>query len=164
MDYGWMTGRPESSERIQRAESEVASYASTPGVRSRMQLQRTRDTAPELAVRRTLHSMGLRYRVDRAPLRCLRRRADIVFGPAKVAVFVDGCFWHGCPQHGNTARANADYWGPKIQRNRDRDADTDLRLREAGWRVVRAWEHDDPVETARTIGRVVRDRLKRPGC
>lgn len=75
---------------------------------------------------------GLRYRVDRAPLPGLRRRADIVFGPAKVAVFVDGCFWHGCPEHGTTARANADHWSAKIERNRERDADTDARLADAG--------------------------------
>ncbi|WP_346007511.1 hypothetical protein [Janibacter terrae] len=95
-----MTGRPRSSKRIRRAETEFTSFASTPGVRSRMQVQRTRDTAPEMALRSSLHSMGLRYRVDRAPLPGLRRRADIVFGPARVAVFVDGCFWHGCPEHG----------------------------------------------------------------
>lgn len=146
-----MTGRPRSSKRTRRAESEATSYASSPGVRSRMQLQSTRDTAPEMALRRILHSMGLRYRVDRAPLPGLRRRADLVFGPAKVAVFVDGCFWHGCPEHETTARANADYWGPKIQRNRDRDADTDAQLREAGWHVVRVWEHEDPAVSARRI-------------
>lgn len=113
-----------------------------------MQLQSTRDTAPEMALRRILHAMGLRCRVDRAPLPGFRRRADLVFGPAKVAVVVDGCFWHGSPEHGTTARANADYWGPKIQRNRDRDADTDARLAEAGWTVVRVWEHTPAAEAA----------------
>lgn len=103
MDDWSVDGRPRSSERTKRSESAESSYASTPGVRSRMQLQRTRDTSPEMAVRRILHSMGLRYRVDRAPLPGLRRRADIVFGPVKIAVFVDGCFWHGCPEHGSEA-------------------------------------------------------------
>lgn len=111
----------------------MASFASSPGVRSRMQKQRTRDTVPELAVRRFLHARGLRYRVDRAPLAGLRRRADIMFGPARVAVFIDGCFWHGCPKHGNSRPSvNGWYWATKIQGNRDRDADTDARLA-AGW-------------------------------
>src|SRR4051794_15261829 len=106
-----MTGRPSSSQRAKRSASAESSYASTPGVRSRMQLQRTRDTAPELAVRRNLHAMGLRYRVDCQPLQTLRRRADIVFGPARVAVFIDGCFWHGCPEHSRPkTKANSVYW------------------------------------------------------
>ncbi|WP_277209179.1 very short patch repair endonuclease [Isoptericola croceus] len=134
----------------------MTSYASTPGVRSRMQLQRTRDTAPELAVRRVLHSLGLRYRVDRAPLPGLRRRADIVFGPARVAVFIDGCFWHGCPEHGRReTRANPGYWSGKIARNRERDADTDLQLAEAGWAVVRVWEHEPPAEVAELVATTV---------
>lgn len=124
-----------------------------------MQLQRTRDTAPEMALRRILHSMGLRYRVDRAPLPGLRRRADIVFGPAKVAVFVDGCFWHGCPEHGRRGtQANPAYWSAKIARNRERDADTDARLAEAGWTVVRAWEHEPPAEVAGTVATAVRGK------
>jgi DNA mismatch endonuclease (patch repair protein) len=125
-----------------------------------MQLQRTRDTVPELAVRRILHSMGLRYRVDRPPLPGLRRRADIVFGPAKVAVFIDGCFWHGCPEHGRReTQANPGYWSGKIARNRERDADTDARLADAGWAVVRVWEHEPPVESAELIARTVAQRL-----
>lgn len=117
-----------------------------------MQRQQTRDTSAELAVRRILHRMGLRYRVDVAPLKDLRRRADMVFGPAKVAVFVDGCFWHGCPLHGSrTTHANPGYWSDKVAKNRVRDADTDARLAAAGWSVVRAWEHEDPSEVARTV-------------
>lgn len=121
-----------------------------------MQIQRTRDTAPELAVRRRLHAMGLRYRVDRPPLRGLRRRADIVFGPAKVAVYIDGCFWHGCPQHGRTAtKANPEYWAGKMARNRARDTQTDALLVNAGWVVIRAWEHDDPgAVTSRIVAAV----------
>ena len=123
-----------------------------------MQDQRARDTTPELELRRRLHALGLRYRVDQAPLPGLRRRADLVFGPARVAVFVDGCFWHSCPQHGNQPRINSEYWAPKLQRNRERDADTDARLRAAGWEVVRAWEHERPGEAADRVAERVRIR------
>ena len=113
-----------------------------------MQAQPRRDTAPELALRRELHRAGFRYRVDFAPLAGLRRRADLVFTRARVAVFVDGCFWHGCDQHGRRAhQLNAWYWPEKIERNRRRDADTDERLTAAGWTVVRIWEHE-PVAAA----------------
>ena len=121
-----------------------ASYASSEKVRRQMQTQRSRDTEPELALRRALHGLGYRYRIHRRPIPALRRTADIVFGPARVAVFVDGCFWHGCPDHGSRVpHANQWYWPAKIERNRSRDADTDRRLAEAGWSVVRVWEHED---------------------
>lgn len=134
----------------------ASSTASSPGVRRRMQCQRTRDTHPELAVRRLLHAQGLRYRVDRAPLPSLRRRADIVFGPARVAVYIDGCFWHGCPVHGNQPRANSAYWAPKLAGNRQRDTNTDRHLADAGWTVIRAWEHEDPQLVAARVQRAVR--------
>src|SRR4051812_32527509 len=145
------TGRPASSARTRRDSSADSSYASTEGVRSRMQTQRTRDTAPELAVRRLLHAAGLRYRVDRPPLPGLRRRADIVFGPARVAVYVDGCFWHGCPEHGTRPAANRGWWQAKLDGNRARDADTDNRLAASGWEAVRVWEHEDPQAAAARI-------------
>jgi DNA mismatch endonuclease, patch repair protein len=107
-----------------------------------MQATRGRDTAPELALRRELHRRGLRYRVDAPILPDLRRRADLIFTRARVVVFVDGCFWHGCPQHATTAKANAAFWATKITANKVRDADTDHRLRDAGWTVVRVWEHE----------------------
>lgn len=152
-------GRPGSSSRTRREETAASSYASSAGVRSRMQLQKTRDTKPELAVRRLLHRRGLRYRVDRQPLADLRRRADIVFGPARVAVYVDGCFWHGCAEHGNPRpAANGWYWPDKIARNRARDADTDRRLAEAGWIVIRAWEHEEPEAVAARVESAVRAR------
>jgi DNA mismatch endonuclease (patch repair protein) len=130
-----------------------------------MQAQRSRHTAPELAVRRLLHAAGLRYRVDRPPLPGLRRRADLVFRPARVAVYVDGCFWHGCPGHGTRPRANRDWWEAKISRNRARDADTDARLAAAGWRVVRVWEHEPLAEAAERVAAAVtagREALRRP--
>lgn len=123
-----------------------------------MQRQQTRDTGPELAIRRLLHAAGLRYRVDTAPLTGLRRRADVVFRRTKVAVYVDGCFWHGCPEHATKVKANAEYWAAKVEKNKRRDADTDLRLREAGWLVVRIWEHVDPAEAACGIAAAVRAR------
>ncbi|NMD56337.1 very short patch repair endonuclease [Tsukamurella columbiensis] len=109
-----------------------------------MQANRSQDTKPELRVRRALHALGLRYRVGIAPEPTLRRRADIVFTRARVAVFIDGCFWHGCPEHGrSTFNHNADYWPEKIAGNIARDMDTSERLERAGWRVLRFWEHED---------------------
>jgi DNA mismatch endonuclease (patch repair protein) len=132
-------------------------FASNEQVRRKMQAQRTRDTAPELGLRRTLHAMGLRYRVDQQPLPDLRRKADIVFRAARVAVFVDGCFWHGCPQHGRREhRVNGWYWPEKIERNQARDADTDARLEAAGWTVVRVWEHEHVDVAALRVARTVR--------
>jgi DNA mismatch endonuclease (patch repair protein) len=129
--------------------------ASSPDARRRMARQKRRDTAPELALRRALHTPGLRYRVDTAPLPGQRRRADVVFSGARVAVYVDGCFWHGCPEHGTAPRANADWWAEKLRRNRERDADTDARLVTAGWLAVRVWEHEDPLVAAARVRDVV---------
>lgn len=107
-----------------------------------MQANRGRDTKPEMAVRRAAHAAGLRFRVDYRPIPELNRRADLVFTRAKVAVFVDGCFWHGCPIHHTVAKSNANFWAQKVTRNRERDAETDRLLGEAGWTVIRAWEHE----------------------
>ncbi len=108
-----------------------------------MSAQRRQGTAPEMALRRALHALGLRYRAHAAPVPNLRRKADLVFGPSRVAVFVDGCFWHGCPEHGRRRHSvNGWYWPDKIARNRQRDMDTDRALAEAGWLVVRIWEHE----------------------
>ena len=124
-----------------------------------MQRQSTRDTEPEMAVRRLLHAMGFRYRVDVAPLSRLRRRADVVFRPSKVAVFIDGCFWHGCPEHGRrSTHANSSYWAAKIERNRARDQDTDTRLYDAGWLSIRAWEHEEASSVADKIAVAVTER------
>ncbi len=102
---------------------------------------RSRDTKPELALRRALHALGYRYRVHKSPIRSPSRRADIVFTRQRLAVFVDGCFWHGCPDHYEAPTVHRKYWADKVHRNRERDRVTDEDLRAAGWRVVRLWEH-----------------------
>lgn len=111
-----------------------------------MQGNRSRDTSPELALRSALHARGLRFRVAARPVPELRRTADLVFPRARLAVFVDGCYWHGCPVHHKTPMTNREYWSEKISRNRARDRDTDARLAEAGWSVLRFWEHE-PLES-----------------
>ncbi len=121
-----------------------------------MQGNRKRDTRPELALRRAAHRMGLRYKVASRPLPALSRTADMVFPTARVAVFMDGCFWHGCPEHFSAPRSNRHYWGPKIDRNRSRDVATDAALRAAGWQAIRVWEHEDMEEAARRVAAVVR--------
>lgn len=123
-----------------------------------MQANRSKDTKPELALRKQLHALGLRYRVCARPIPQVRRTADIVFRPACVAVEVRGCFWHGCPEHYRAPAANAAYWADKIQRNMRRDAENEQRLRDAGWVLVTVWEHDDPVEASRKIAAIVRER------
>lgn len=119
-----------------------------------MQSNRRRDTSPELAVRRLLHADGFRYRVDFAPLGG-RRRADIVFTRRRIAVFIDGCYWHGCPEHATHPKRNADYWGPKLAGNIVRDRETDELLRKAGWLVLRYWEHETPRAVAGAIEEAV---------
>jgi len=128
-----------------------------------MSRQRTAGTGPEMTLRRLLHARGLRYRVDRRPVAGVNRRADVIFGPAKVAVFVDGCFWHGCPMHYTVPATNATFWTGKIMGNRTRDDETDRLLTEAGWYVFRLWEHDDPGPAAEDIAQVVRQR-RPPGA
>jgi DNA mismatch endonuclease (patch repair protein) len=131
-------------------------FASSATARRKMQAQPSRDTGPELALRRALHARGLRYRVHQRPVPELRRQADVVFRPARVAVFVDGCFWHGCETHGRRRHdVNGWYWPEKIERNRRRDADTDARLAAAGWTVVRVWEHEAADAAAQRVISVV---------
>lgn len=136
------------------------SWASSAGRRRNMQAIRNRDTKPERLVRSLLHAQGLRYRVAAKPLPGLRRTADIVFRPAKVAVFIDGCYWHGCPEHYVPPRTNPGYWSDKVARNMARDRDTDEQLRAAGWTVLRFWEHDPAQECALKIAATV-SRLRR---
>ncbi|MBP2214514.1 very short patch repair endonuclease [Rhodococcus ruber] len=119
-----------------------------PQTSARMRRQRRRDTVPEVALRRELHGRGVRYFVDRAPLKGIRRRADLVFPRRRVAVYVDGCFWHRCPQHATDPKNNAEWWAAKLAANVARDRNTDAALAAAGWTVVRIWEHENPVEAA----------------
>jgi DNA mismatch endonuclease (patch repair protein) len=121
-----------------------------------MQNTRQRDTPAEIALRRDLHSRGLRFRVDDAPIAGVRRRADVVFSRARLAVFVDGCFWHSCPKHASQPKANAAWWAAKLAANVARDRDTDDRLRRAGWQVVRVWEHEDPQAAADVVWQAYR--------
>jgi DNA mismatch endonuclease (patch repair protein) len=131
-------------------------FASNDAVRRKMSTLARRDTEPELALRRQLHRLGLRYYVHRRPLPDLRREADIVFPTAKVAVFVDGCFWHGCPDHGRRQhRTNGWYWPEKIERNVARDRDTDRQLVAAGWSPLRVWEHAEVDQAAGRIREAV---------
>jgi DNA mismatch endonuclease (patch repair protein) len=123
-----------------------------------MRSNKGRDTSPELALRRAVHARGLRYFVSRRPLQELRRTADLVFPRARVAVFLDGCFWHGCPQHHTVAKRNADFWAEKVATNKRRDRETTARLEDAGWVVVRVWEHEDAVEAARRVEAAVQAR------
>lgn len=134
------------------------SWASSPGVRASMQSNKGRDTKPELALRSAAHALGLRYRVSVRPIRELRRTADLVFPRLKVAVFLDGCFWHGCPEHHTVAATNAKFWAEKVESNRARDQDTDCRLAAAGWTSIRVWEHEDPNAAAERIREVVNAR------
>lgn len=125
-----------------------------------MQANKGRDTKPEMALRSAVHALGLRYRVSIQPLKGVRRTADLVFPRARVAVFLDGCFWHGCPDHHTVAATNANYWSDKVTQNRVRDGDTDQRLNEAGWVSLRIWEHEDPHEAAVRVSEVVARRLR----
>lgn len=133
------------------------SWASSPTARATMLANRSRDTKPELAIRRILHSSGLRYRTHFAPLAEHRRyRADLVFTRRRIAVYIDGCFWHGCPIHHSAPRANAGYWSEKIEQNRRRDARVTELLQAAGWTVIRIWEHEDAIDAANRVLEAVR--------
>jgi len=126
----------------------------------RMQAAKPIDTVPEKALRSLLHQKGLRYRIHVRPIKELNRTADVVFRSAKVVVFVDGCFWHGCPIHGTQAKANAPFWRKKIEQNQKRDLDTTARLKLAGWRVIRVWEHESPDKASKKIYNIVMKRKK----
>jgi DNA mismatch endonuclease, patch repair protein len=152
---------PISSPRLQTYDDRL-SWASSPAVRKNMQANRGRNTGPEMKLRRLLYAAGFRYRVDWPMPDDRRRRIDIAFPGRKIAVFVDGCFWHRCPAHYVPPKAHAGFWDIKIRGNTERDARTTAQLIAAGWLVLRFWEHENPQEMAERIGVAVRnvDRSK----
>ena len=124
-----------------------------------MRANRRSDTKPELALRRALHRRGYRFRKDyRLDLEGARVRPDIAFTARRVAVFVDGCFWHACPDHGSKPAANVWYWEPKLRRNVERDRAADAALAAAGWDVVRIWEHAPLEYHSRSAGVTAKPR------
>lgn len=126
-----------------------------------MRANRRRDTKPELELRSALHARGLRYRKDmRLTDVSGSPRPDIVFTRARLAVFVDGCFWHSCPDHGRAPGSNTAYWTPKLARNVERDRGNDAQLLAAGWKVLRIWEHTPTVDAVS----MVIDALAEPGA
>jgi DNA mismatch endonuclease (patch repair protein) len=118
-----------------------APVASSSAVRRVMQANTGRETEPERMVRRFLHRCGLRFRNDRRPLPTLRCAADLVFPSARLCIFIDGCFWHGCPRHFRVPSSNSAWWAEKIEENRMRDRRNDVVLERAQWKVIRLWEH-----------------------
>lgn len=121
----------------------------------RMAKVRQKGTGAEVALRREMYRIGLRYRIDYEVLKKPRRVADVAFTGRKIAVFVDGCFWHGCPEHATWPKQNAEFWREKIEANQRRDEDTNDCLRSIGWTVLRFWSHEPPTEAARTVARAV---------
>lgn len=134
---------------------------SSADARCRMQGVRQKNTSAEWALRRELHARGVRYRVQVPVLTKPRRVADVAFSALRVAVFVDGCFWHGCPQHATWPKQNAAFWRAKIEANIARDDDTNERLRAEGWKVIRVWAHEEPKIAAGRIAQVLESRRER---
>ena len=135
-----------------------AAPAASAAVSRRMRQQRERDTGIEREIRTLLHARGHRFRLHRRLLPGSRRETDIVFVGPRVAVYVDGCFWHGCPEHMSWPKNNGEFWLHKITENQRRDRETSARLTEMGWKVVRVWEHEDSVAAADKIARIVKER------
>lgn len=137
--------------------------ALNPGRRRNMQANRRRDTGPEKAIRSAIHALGYRFRVDfPVELGAVRVRPDIVFPRKKIAIFVDGCFWHGCPEHGRSPSINREYWTPKLRRNIERDLENTAALASSGWTVIRIWEHErteDAVSRIVSAVQIVAERL-----
>ncbi len=143
------------------ADSGNESWASSPATRKSMQGNRSRDTKPEMAVRSAVHRRGIRFRVSARPQPELARTADLVLRKTRIAVFVDGCYWHGCPDHHTKPATNVQYWANKIARNIERDSETTAYLQQAGWTVLRFWEHEDPEAVADRVQEAVQSTLSR---
>jgi DNA mismatch endonuclease, patch repair protein len=132
---------------------------SSPEARARMKSVRQSGTAAEQRLGSELKALGLRFLTDVQPVRTIRRRGDFVFKKVRLVIFVDGCFWHSCPSHATSPKANAEWWSKKLAANVARDRDTDRVLRREGWTVVRVWEHEDMGPRARRIKRMIDRRL-----
>ena len=139
-----------------------AAPPSSPGVSARMRQQASQDTGAELAVRQLLHSAGYRYRVHYPVPGMRRRKIDIAFTRVRLAVLIDGCFWHGCPDHATRPKANAEWWRQKLDRNITRDRETNAQLASEGWTILRFWEHESPEAVMREVAEAV-DRERRRG-
>jgi DNA mismatch endonuclease (patch repair protein) len=148
------------TERVSR--NLQAPAASSEAVRCRMRATKRRGTKAELRLHQALDNLGLRYATDKPAIPSILSRADLLFRSAQVAVFVDGCFWHQCPVHGTSPKTNRAWWTEKLKANRRRDTRNRRRLREAGWSVLRIWEHAalrSPEQAARAIANHVKRRL-----
>lgn len=121
----------------------------------RLAAQARFDTSPEIALRSEIWRKGARFRLH-VPIPGTRRTIDIALPRYKIAVFVDGCFWHGCPVHGSTPKNNSEWWRQKLDMNRKRDADSNRRLKSQGWKVIRVWEHENPSVAAQKVAREIR--------
>ena len=137
--------------------AELYKDAPTPQVSQRMRHTAQRDNMAERAVRSALHRAGYRFRLHQRIVPGTRRTVDIVLPRYRIALFVNGCFWHGCRRHATWPKRNAEFWQQKIEANRARDADTDRRLRKNGWTVVRIWEHDEPDEAVNEVAARIGD-------
>lgn len=129
----------------------------------RMKAVRQRNNANEREIRSNLHRIGLRFRIHAKPIAEMNRTADVLFPAAKVAVFIHGCFWHGCPKHGTWPKRNAGWWRDKIQANQVRDKHTVRVLKRAGWIPITVWEHESPQAASNRISRSVMAQLSRNG-
>ncbi len=130
--------------------------ASSIAAHNRMRAAKPRDTDPEIALRKALLEVGLTFDIDVCLLVGSRRRADIVLRKDRIAIFIDGCFWHGCPLHGTWPKENAEFWRSKIEKNKERDRNTNVQLSDEGWKVIRVWEHEDPDDVAQRIASVLK--------
>lgn len=141
----------------------VAPPPSSAAASAVMRGNRKTDTRPEIALRSALHRRGRRFRKNVRPEPDINCRVDIVFRGLRLAIFVDGCFWHACPDHGTAPRTNSNYWRHKIASNAERDRANDELLTRRGWQVLRIWEHEPPAEAATRV-EVELQRLKEGRC